>query len=471
MLTRDSSEIYLIVEAEGGIDGHGPRLFLNGRDWTVKLFSISQNSSEKLLDYVCVSYIWGADRTENPMDVGPQDISTNTLPALSAAMQNTDTKAFWIDAFCVPSVQPAKTATLESMGYIYRQAKEVRIVLSETSFLAVKQSQIVDRLSDEALVTLEADKWTRSVWTYQEVINCQRFAFVCPSAPGLIIDGTRFLNGLGYSISQYKKEHDIDGFLFRKTFPSLDALEDLIGDWMVAPYEKPSALAVMSNMDRREWSEERNYFYSMIGAIASEPCRRLDTEQQHLAETFMRICESRGDFSFVYTSSPRSRDPTRRWRPRAGTLPSILPWHCWGESQRGHFDGSGSFWLDQVLILQRSPLSGQAKDHISRWLHREDFNKACEDELGEHIYSALVDMGFTGVKTFVTLTDGMFFPQLPESAEGAVIVDVVVSGTIRWTVGAPGIASCVDKNGAACFIPGVFAGIVNDKMATSVKLI
>ncbi|KAI9703944.1 MAG: hypothetical protein M1820_005726 [Bogoriella megaspora] len=471
MLPETSAELILLVEDKDGHHSERPRLHLNGRNWTLRLFPNIGNVSDELVDYICVSYIWGPDRTSSPLKMGPQNISTNTLPALSAAMQNTSDKAFWIDAFSVPTVQPAKAATLESMGFIYSQAKEVRAVLSESSFLAVKQLSTGDSLDCEALITVEADKWIQSVWTYQEVVNSQRLAFLCSAAPRSIVDGSHFLNGIGYSISRYKKKYDIDSFTFRASFPSLDALEDLIADWMIAGYQERSALAVMSNMDRRKWNEERNYYYSMIGAITSKPSGRLDGGQQHLAETLMGICESKGDFSFVYSSSPRSTEPTKRWRPQIGLLPSILPWHSWGESQPGHFDESGFLWLDQMLVYQKSPPSEEAKDYIARWLHRKDSGDVSEDWIGENTYPALKGMGFTGNETFTALTHGIFFAQTSLPTDNTEDLDVFVSATIRWTFGAPGIASYTSQDGVTHFIPGVFAGVIDVKLATSVKLI
>ena len=471
MLPDTLAELLLIVEAEGERNVSGPWLRLNDRNWTVKAISDLQIPSGAPADYVCVSYIWGPDRMPNPLHVGPKNISTNTLPALSAAMQNTETKAFWVDAFCVPTVEPARAATLESMGFIFSQAKEVRAVLSKSSFLAVKQLTTGDRLDNEALATLEVDKWIQSVWTYQEVVNCRDLAFICSGALGDIVDGRHFLNGIGYSISEYKKEQNVDSFAFRKKFPSLDTFEELILDWMMAGYQERSALAVISNMDRRNWNKEENYFYSMIGAITSEPCRRSDSRKQHLAEVFMKICEAKRDFSFIYSSAPRSMEPDKRWRPRIGLLPCILPWHCWGESQPGHFDESGSLWLDQILVFQTSHLSEKAKDYVTHWLHREASDQIDEHEIGEQMYSALVGMGFTGNANFIPLTYGMFFPQTSLSVDTAVNIYVLVSGTIRWTLGAPGIASYTGEDGASCFISGVFAGIIDNSLATSVKLI
>ncbi|KAK5032019.1 hypothetical protein LTS07_004641 [Exophiala sideris] len=222
-------------------------------------------------------------------------------------MASTGCKAFWIDVFCIPNQQPARRATLESMGYIYSQAVEVRAVLSARSFTAVHQLSTGDRLDEASLEILDADKWVQSVWTYQEVVNSRDLAFVCVNAPGVVVDGTDFLNGIGFTLQKYKQKHGFDTFAIREMFPLLDALDDVLGDWRVA---SRCALLVMSNMDRRKWVEERNYFYAMIGSVTSKPCHRTGQgmEDQHLSETFMSVCEEKNDFSFIYTSAERSTD-------------------------------------------------------------------------------------------------------------------------------------------------------------------
>nr|POF17813.1 hypothetical protein CFP56_13225 [Quercus suber] len=469
-LPESAVEVLLIVEAEDPSDDTGMLLNLNGRDWTVKPITEGHNDGEIAIDFICVSYIWGPDRTSNPLTIGPKNISTNTIPALLAAMQATDVTAFWIDAFCIPTTQPSRAATLESMGYIYSLATQVRAVLSESSFHAVEQLSTTDRLSDEAMATLDADQWIQSVWTYQEVVNCRQLAFVCTVALGSVVEGSHFLNGIGYSVSQYMKRNSIDDHIFRKRFPSLDAFQDLIADWMLAGVQERAALVVMSNMDRRTWTEEQNYFYSMIGAISTAARRRSDIRERHLAETFMEVCERKGDFSFIYSAASRSTGSSQPWKPRVGLLPSVLSTHCYGELQPGHFDESGSLWLEQVQVYRTAPLSQEAKDYISRWLQRNDLAKADEQKIAQAVYQALTGMDFKGNETAIPSTNGLFFPQISLSTIRTIDVKVTVSSTVRFTFGAPGIASYPGESGATCFVPGVFAGLVYGIPTTSTKL-
>lgn len=57
-----------------------------------------------------------------------------------------------------------------------------------------------------------------------------------------------------------KPKYSLDTLAIREVFPLLDSLDDVIAAWRLAGYEQRSALQVMSNMDRRKWTEEWNYF-------------------------------------------------------------------------------------------------------------------------------------------------------------------------------------------------------------------
>ena len=467
MDTDPRLELCLLVEKGQGFDAISPILNLNDKQWHLSRFSGSKDDTVACPDYTCVSYSWGSGRTRNPLLQRSESISDNTLPALSAAMNESNSTAFWIDALCVPATQPAKRDTLASMGFIYSQAKEVRVALSKDSFRAVQQLKTTDRLDKAGLATLEQDKWIQSVWTYQEVVNSQRLVFVSPGAPGVLVDGAQFLNGIGFTLHQYRESAGVDALATRARYPSLDAFEDLIADWMIAEYTKRSALAVMSNMARRVWTDESNYFFAMMGAVSSKLHQRTEGQETPLSEVFMAICEEKNDFSFVFSSSIRSTDPARRWRPRAGPLPSILPWHSWGESQPGKLDQDGSLRLDQIIELRESPLNEKARGNIVEWLRREDLAQADDVSLAKSMYAALIRMGFTGREEYITLSEGLFYPQTLLPLEGDITIHV--SATIRWTLGAPGLAQI--SNQTMTYVPGVFVGLVNPKTACSVHLV
>ncbi|GKZ83521.1 hypothetical protein AnigIFM56816_008616 [Aspergillus niger] len=161
-----------------------------------------------------------------------------TLPSFPAAIslaattKSAEVAAFWIDAFCVPVAEPARAATLASMGYIYSAAKEVIVALMPERSFAIKElsrSRGSDGLSDQSLQSLENDEWIRSVWTYQEVVNSKQLYLTTTnmSDPDSI-DGNTFLNRLGYSLEIYRKSRGLDQVDLRRIHPMLDAFDDLL---------------------------------------------------------------------------------------------------------------------------------------------------------------------------------------------------------------------------------------------------
>src|SRR4051812_3649460 len=102
---------------------------INGRKWAVESFRADNTSTDTFspINYTCISYAWGTGREPNPLNPSsPFLISDRTLPALKTITRHLPTcTAIWIDAFCIPSTEPSRSQSLESMGYIYAQAVEV----------------------------------------------------------------------------------------------------------------------------------------------------------------------------------------------------------------------------------------------------------------------------------------------------------------------------------------------------------
>lgn len=285
-------------------------------------------------------------------------MSSNTIPALSAAMEHTTNTAFWIDALCVPPAIPIKHHTLGSMGYIYSAASEVIITVPPSLFPVLTEMDNSDLLSEAVLLSLEQDDWVKSVWTYQEVVNSKGFFFVGGSAK---IDGVHFLNSLGYSLTLYRAAHRVSAFEMSELLPKLNALEELLVDWMISGYADRSALRVMSQFQYRYNHDPRNYFYAVVGTLVTGPWPwNVEMTIEQLAEEFMEVCEKKNDYSFIYSSNPQDMaDPKGRyWRPVAGLLQALLAWHSWGDGQRGRHDSEG-FWLEDVISLRLSERLGE----------------------------------------------------------------------------------------------------------------
>ena len=376
-------ELRLLVEASN--PSTVDTVFVEGRHWRLT-DPIDITHDELIPSYVCISYVWGPNRLPNSY-IKAGAISDQTIPALATAIRSTNLRAFWTDFFCVPTKQPQRQATLEGMGFIFSRAAQVIAVLSQPSFNALEQMSKQDTIDEDSLDILEQDEWIRSVWTYQEVVNGRHLVFACGNNPGTI-DFAKCLNCVGYTFQLYKKKYNLDAFDIRQRYPGLDALEDLIADYLTADYTLRSALQVMSNMDRRSYKVPENHFYSMIGAITHTPPSWAAADSfTSLASTFMAVCESKNDYSFIYSSAPRAAKPP--WRPEPGFIPSILPWHLEGEAQRGYHDPQG-FWLEDMLPLSpNATINDAGKQVISTWLSLPEVIQQSTSTLAAHCIRAL----------------------------------------------------------------------------------
>ncbi|KAI8624333.1 hypothetical protein F5Y19DRAFT_454728 [Xylariaceae sp. FL1651] len=409
--------------------------------------------------FTCVSYVWGSGRESNPFQPS-SNVSDRTLPALRAVMScRPSCDRIWVDAFCVPVDRPEKIYTIERMGYIYARAREVVVVLSAAAHPILEQMRVSDRLKTEHLDDLEKEEWVSRAWTYQEAMNSREFFITCEGPDNAIIHARHFLNCLGQTLSHFEGTAYI-----KKHYPHLDTLQDLITDYLGAAYPEPSALGAMSQMDRRHQQFSQDHFYAMMGAISTKlPSFNVALDP---CEAFMSLCESKGDYSFIYSSAKRDSAPTRHWRPAAGgLLPSILQWPTWGIGQPAH-EESGSLYLDKVVLLKNLPLEDSAKAFIEVWLASDDVRVSETTEIELAITATLEARGFEGSSQCITTTHGFFIPTEWLSVDEDWIF--VVATGVGWNFGAPGLAC---RHGSQdLYVPGVFCGRVDETAATSFKI-
>lgn len=439
-------------------------IILEDRYWSVTE-PLDINSPADLPDYICISYVWGSGRVPNPIHPTVQ-MSDHTLPAVIAAIRNHDpdhsASMIWIDAFCVPIEPVAKRATLESMGFIYAHAKQVVVVLSNEAFMALEKTKQLDTAKTssatvECLDILENNGWIRSVWTYQEVVNCQSMLFTGEGMAGKFVRGEDFLNRIGQYLYTWRLANDYSASKFREKYLYLDALENVVLDWKLSWYEKISSLQVICQMEHRTWEEPSNIFYSMIGTITSASApRRTKPSVESLAETFMELCEKKGDYSFIYTSTERDKRPGYRWRPTPSILHSIVPWHCSGVAQWGEKDSVG-IRLREVVILERSDSIGvEGREFVlSAAKANKDGQWSTDTALAINSYNMLQQLGFSGSKEYLVTTRGFFYPQWPILSAPIVVLWALT--TITWRIAFPGMA-IVLVDGERSYIPGVFIG-------------
>ncbi|KAL3264729.1 hypothetical protein ABHI18_000434 [Aspergillus niger] len=439
-------------------------------------------------DFACISYVWGpkSQHIANSLHQG-RKMSPWTLPSFAAAIslaattKSAEVAAFWIDAFCVPVAEPARAATLASMGYIYSAAKEVIVALMPERSFAIKElsrSRGSDGLSDQSLQSLENDEWIRSVWTYQEVVNSKQLYLTTTnmSDPNSI-DGNTFLNRLGYSLEIYRKSRGLDQVDLRRIHPMLDAFDDLVSDWRISDYTERSAFQVMSNLDRRQVSEQKNYYYSMIGSIHKQPLERPPgLSMEGLIETTMQLCEQKSDYSFIFCTASRDNTPGRRWRPSREKLSSILPWFSSGSRQSGRHDSAG-LWLERVICLQplEIPTPTVSEEEINwNWLKElPDFiSKRARGRprqtVEQDIPDLLAALGFKGKRDFLRTDTGVFYPlEMPPSHSTP---EVISSSEVYWMFGSPGLVRWKDR-GTFTYSPGVYIGTVNRSQVSDCLLL
>jgi hypothetical protein len=351
------------------------------------------------------------------------------------------------------------------MGFIYARAAEVVVVLSSAAWPALTRMVDSSRLDIDDLAVLEREEWVERAWTYQETVNNTALFLTCGGEASALVSARRFFDCLGHALAHFSGSV-VDKL---RVYPRLNAFEDIMADYYIAAYEDRSALNVMSNMDRRVQQRAEDHFYAMIGAISAERASVMGNIEP--CEAFMRVCEKKGDFSFIYSAAKREEIPSRRWRPVAGEdLPSILPWHGWGARQPGRLCDEG-LWLDDMLVFYPALPQEEARQSVQQWLAAfwkgHPYPGYSQQNLEGAMHAALEVMGFAGSPRCVTTTKGYFYPFVPVTSD--LVTSILVSTAIRWSMGAPGLISYEDGfEKKVLYTPGVYVGAVEGKDATSV---
>ena len=460
-------ELSLLVEVSE--PQTGTSIILDGRRWQISSPYHATRSSA-LPSLCCISYLWGAEteRVPHPFDPATM-ISSRTFHALEAAIRASTLRSFWIDGLCVPSTGPQRQATLESMGAIYSLAGEVVIVVASATFRLMRQLAQHGTASEEDLETLERDRWISSIWTYQELANSCKALFVSLDSTdsGLIVEAANLLNGLGNALQKLQARLGVDDFVLPMRFPHLNALDEILADWMTSSLDTRSAFGVFSMMAHKRNADPVNYIYALLGALTTEPAElRWEMSELELQEKLMRVCEQKRDYSFIFTIAPRDADPKRRWRPRPTPLTAdgdcvpvlVKPpfvWHCWGDLQRGHEDLHGLHLEDIAVMKPCSSIGAQGKTAVAWWLGDNDLAYVPDAELCKVLYERLSALGFSGSALPIYVDHGIVFAQ--QAVCSGVIDRIFISTQIRWQLGAPGLLSTYEDD-KELYIPCMFIG-------------
>lgn len=445
----------LLVPATGPVPPTGHSIELGGVWWVPTEYTTLPDAAQAP-EYTCISYSWGRGRTAHPLRAG-HTMSDRAMPALEAAIKALRPPAIWLDALCVPLDDPARAACLRSMGAIYGAASQVVAVLSKPSSAVLDEISTTARLQPQTLLMLENDEWVTRAWTYQEIVNSRRIDFIAEGGPAAPVAGDQLLNVVGQAIDAYKKAQGFDAFRMRALYPRLDSLEDLIADYLTAGYLERSAYQAMSAMDRRMAEQADDHFHALLGAITAEPQDSQHDAALHPAECFMRVCEAKGDYSFIYCNAPRSAVAGRRWRPVAGRLPAVFPWHSYGDGQTGALCPT-HVRLDAMGRLQAGAVQADATKLVDWWLQSGNASSA-HAEVTHSLLERLRSGGFTGCGEYLQFAEGYFFPQSVLRPDEEPVV--VVATGVKWVHGAPALLLAATATDGYDFRDvGVFVGRV-----------
>ncbi len=457
-----SGTFRLLVPSNSPVPADQPSIALGGRRW-ILTESVDVPRGEDAPEYTCLSYAWGSGRTAHPLD-DRETMSDRTLAAMEIAIRVQRPAALWVDAFCVPFYEPARSTCLSRMGAIYGQAARVVVVLSEPCLAMLEQIRNAGRVDTEALLTFERDEWVSRVWTYQELVNNNKIRFVAEGGSDAWADAEEVLRNVAYAISDYKEAQGYDTFTFRSLHPRLDGLEDLILDWKIGPYLERSAYQVMSGMDQRDAAQREDYFYAMIGAISASRAEAPALPPVHPAEHFMQICEAKGDYSFIYSTASRSTALGKGWRPKtADRLHPVFSWSSFGDGQSGcvyptHIE------LNGMWRVMPGSIAAPARDFVAKWLQRSDSGSSTGDIPGR-ILRLLQLAGFSGCGEHLEAEHGYMFPHSPLT-EGDGLFAAVATG-VRMPHGSPGILLRANRSKIhECRGVGMFVGQVPESGET-----
>lgn len=434
--------------------------------------------------YTCISYSWGSGRVNNMFEDG-QLMSYRTIPTIETTIKASQTpehwsyalmcsprneqqeaaavdaaikaaQAIWIDALCVPSHDPARSACLRSLGAIYNSAAQVFAVLSESCSKPLHQIQNGGRMNPDELFVLENDDWITRAWTYQEMANSKRTFFIARGDGSVLYLALDFLNAILTDTSDYADAQGFNRTELPVRFPRLDSLQVMMAEHRLVEYTGRCAYQVMSAMHQRYAEREEDRIYAMIGAITDLPSDSVDDASNHPAEYFMRACEAKGDYSFIYCIAPRSDEQGRRWRPIAGEIPPVLSGVLVAGSGHAGSLKPTHLQLENMCRLKQSAINPDGLKSTRAFLQGDSTNLS-PDDIAAAILARLRQKGFSGCGDYVELESGFFFPQSKFTRSDKIFV--AISPDMNWTNGAAGLLLCSNGTDINQFCDvGVFVG-------------
>ncbi len=408
--------------------------------------------------FTCVSYSWGPDKLPNPFK-DDEKISVRTIPVLETAIQashsslcwnqalagmwsNQQThadkltsalaaaQAIWIDSLCMPDDPVAHKRCLLSMGAIYSAATQVIAVLASKSAEAFQKIRKKMPLEYRDLLAIENDDWISRVWTYQEIAGSQAIYFAIEADVTHLLNHQEFLNALVTATTDYADAEQISRNELVKLFPHLDSLQDVLTELQNVEYNGRSVFQILGAMQNRVAVIDADRLYAMLGVVSNKPMPTTHDADFSIAEYFMAACEEINDFSYLFSTSPRSNLPGKSWRPTGEQMNALV---C-GLATFG-FGLSASVKETHLEMHNMCRMQCNVNNPVVTALSvfiRRSFEADILEQLRRR--------GFTGHGDCITLENGYFFPQSPlPPAKELKGLFVAISQGVLFAQGAPGV--------------------------------
>jgi hypothetical protein len=416
---------------------------LCGKPWTLVDF-------EQLSDappYTCISYTWGTGKTISPLN-NTLEISDRTIPVIETVINSFESDecltveirslfhnesriaeklalvrnasdAIWIDALCRPEHQPSADICIQNMGKIYSEASKVFSVLRDDCIDSVRKMHYKESLNLNDYQMVGDDDWIDRVWTYQEFVNSKMMFFVAEGKGDTFISELNFLNALMSDAAAYLNNQDI------KLIQKLERAQLLMAAQQM---EEQSVFQVMAAINRRSISRPDDRINALISVVLDDHTSIIERNLSTPNEYLMRVCEEHNDYSFIFSTNPRSEVFGRTWRPRGDEIvtPVISDILANGSGVSGNLYNTHLQMNNMCRMLTGK--SNNVTSAIASLL-KADFPK--------EILERLRQRGFTGCGECLKLEYGYFFPQSPHKRSKDLFV--VVSHNLKFHEGAPGL--------------------------------
>ena len=415
---------------------------LDGKLWTL----VDYKRPSDAPPYTCISYSWGAEKTVNTFN--NNKISDRTIPVIetvinsfqSSECQYAEVRSFnfnkkfaeklelarnasdaiWIDALCNPQQQPSFDICIQNMGEIYRASTQVFVVLNANCLDTVHKIHNKESLNQNDYLAVASDDWIDRVWTYQEFANSKMMFLVSEGKGNTFISELNFLNALMTDELAYADIEDIELTQKLERWQLLVAEQQLV---------ERSAFRIMSAMKKRICPPLRpeDRINAMVSVVSDVNTDIQDRNIIKPAEYFMRVCEKNDDYSFIFSTDPRSEVLGRRWRPVDGQITSVIAdVSVYGHRLSGVLKDTH---LQMNNMCRMAPWKSNSVINAIESLLKADFPK--------ELFEKLAQRGFTGCGECLKLEHGYFFPQSPHKRSKDFFV--AVSHDVKFYLGAPGL--------------------------------